>query len=362
MKRTITGILATAVLAALLLGGCGNGGGSPVSTVEVSEAYEAPVPTPEPEPTAAPVVLTEYQLGGVEITLPEGFSANVAMDGMFFLTGSTSFITGEWFDADYFDYIGVDYPESSDAAAEALFPEAAEVLSVSTDGKRTVVEYISDGEATRWATYTVFTRGDTLCWKIEFFCPESLYDELRPSFAQWAESMVLPETVDIIGTHRMTSVSGLFTLELPNSCFVIDDGTTAEDLTRYGMVAADAQAFLDEVRARADGQDVIYRADFGAMLTVTVDRGAGMTQAEMPEREDELYIDGALADEEYSYEGVVMVDDNPNVFYLVRVAHGGYDELGFTTAHDETGASITFSFVGFSDDEAREILKTLEMQ
>jgi len=74
-----------------------------------------------------------------------------------------------------------------------------------------------------------------------------------------------------------------------------------------------------------------------------------------------MYIDEALAGEDYTYEGVVTVDDNPNPFYLVRVDHGDYEELGFTTCHDDAGASITFSFTGFSEDEAREILKTLNM-
>lgn len=362
MKHKHLLLTAIAVTAALLMGGCGAQEDG-ASVVEESAAFSVPEPTATPEPTAAPAVMAAYDLGGVEITLPEGFTANVALDGMFTLRGTSSLITGEWFDADYFSYLGVDYPDSSEAAAEALWPAAAaeEVLSVTTEGGRTVVEYISDGDVTRWATYAVFERGDTLCWKVEFFCPEGLYDELRPSFVEWAASMILPETVDIEGMHEMTSVSGLFSLVLPNSCLVIDDATTAEELTRYGMTESDAQAFLDDVRTRAEGRDVIYRADFGAMLTVTVDMDAGMTQAEMPEREDELYIDEALVGEDYTYEGVVMVGDNPNVFYLVRVSHGGYDELGFTTAHDGTGSMITFSFAGFSDEEVQEILETLVM-
>ena len=128
------------------------------------------------------------------------------------------------------------------------------------------------------------------------------------------------------------------------------------------MPIEDAEAFLAEARARGGDADVVCRADFGAMLTVTVDRDADMTQADMQDMEDELYVDEALAGADYSYEGIVRVGDNPNLFYLVRIGHDGYDELGFTTYHDGTGASVTFSFVGFSDEEAQAILGTLVMQ
>ena len=362
MKRMRASLFAL-LCVTLLFGGCA-GTAENAAPLVVSEAFDVPTPQAAPEPTPEPtpdVRLTEYRLGGAVLTLPEGLEAEASSDGSFFITGSTMLVNGSWYDADYFAYLGAEYPSSADEAVSVLLPEGREILSVSPSGDGTVVEYIEEGETTRWATYAVFTRGETLCWKVEFICPESIYDELRPSFEAWAGEMSLPDDVERSGTRRMTSSTGLFTLELPGSCIALDESVTADVLALYGLDEADAQQLLDEVESRTDVQDVIYRADFGAVLTVTVDPDAGMTQAQMLEREDEMGIDEALGGEDASYEGVVLVGDNPNAFYFVRVARSGYDELGFTTYHDETGASITFSFAGFTEEEAQEILQTLEM-
>ena len=188
-----------------------------------------------------------------------------------------------------------------------------------------------------------------------------MYEQMRPSFVEWAESMVLSDSAEEAGMHEFTSVTGLYTLQLPANCFVIDDSTTPASLAAYGLEEEDAQLLLDEMRSRPGVQDVIVRTDLGAVLAVTVDPEAGLTQAEMVDREEDLYIDEALENENYSYEGIVKLDDNPNLFYLIRIDHGDYEEFGFVTYHDDVGASVTFSFSGFTEDEARQILSTLDM-
>lgn len=352
----------------LLLAGCG-AGKTDTPAIAVSEAYGqaeadaleegAAAPLPAVDLTPEPEVMKEYQVGSVVLTLPDEFSVQQSYDGGFMLTGSTAIISGDWYDEERFSYIGAAYPPTPEEMVSILMPQGREILGASTENGRAVVEYVEEGETTRWACYSVYDRGESVCWKVEFLCPDSVYEQMKPSFIEWADSMVLPDAAEEAGKHEMTSVSGLFTLQLPGDCIVIDDTVTAESLALFGMQGEDAQAFLEEAQSRGAGQDVIGRTDFGAMLTVSVLPDTGMTQGQMLEQD--MYIDEALAGEDYTYEGVVTVDDNPNPFYFVRIDHGDYEELGFTTYHDDAGASITFSFTGFSEDEAREILKTLNM-
>lgn len=371
MKRAI---LSTAVLLSvvMLLSGCGAEEKEEGPVIAVSESFEqteqaaqpdpTDVPLPTVEPTSAPVVLVEYKLGGTSLILPDDYAASASYDGGFMLTGSASIITGDWYDADRFSYLYADYPETSDELADLLLPQEREILNTSSADGRTVVESVEDDGSARWASYTVYVRGESICWAVDFICPEAMYEQMRPSFEEWAGSMILPDSAEEAGRHEMTSVTGLFTLALPADCIVIDEAVTPASLAVYGMQEEDAAAFLDEIRSRAAGQDVVCCTDFAAMMVVSVDPDAGMTQNEMLGQEDELYIEESLAGEDYTYEGIVMLDDNPNAFYFVRVDHGDYEELGFTTFHDDSGVSITFSFTGFTDDEAGEILKTLDMQ
>ena len=354
-------ILLTCLLIAQLAACSGKTAPEPTPEIAVSAEYTTPVPTAEPTPEPEMIALVDYDLGnGVLLRLPEGYTADIMDDGSFFLTGSTALVSGAWYDEDYIDYLGYEWPETAEEAVNVLIPEGFEIMASDGDENAYVVEYAYDGQTTRWAAYTVIERGDGIWWKIEFLCPESLYESMRPQFTAWGALMELPSVFEYVPTYTMYSMSGLFTLELPYTCIVIDESTTAEDLLPFGMGEEDASAFLSEILERADGADVVYRADFGAMLTVKVMPDAGFTQAEMLDKQDELDIVGSLVGTDYTYEGVVMVEGNPNMFYLVRVG-GDYNELSFITCHDAADSFLAFSFVGFSDDEARDILKTLTM-
>jgi len=188
MKRKATMYLAVACMAACLLAGCGS-----QEQEQAAETGNADASGVAEEENSTEEKLTEYTLGGLTVSLPEGFEGGeVEQEGLGthyeLWKGNICFSAGYFGPEDY-EKAGVPVPEDEEEYSQRdgvqnSVPEGTEFAE--NEYGSFCTEYTWGDEDDNRKYFFVLMKGKEGMWSYGISAPEEEYDSGK--FAQWAGS------------------------------------------------------------------------------------------------------------------------------------------------------------------------------
>ncbi len=172
------------------------------------------------------------------------------------------------------------------------------------------------------------------------------------------------ESADV---QTITSVTGLFTYDLPADYLVINAETAETLISTFGEKAL-ADAGLDaSVLENVDfsGADYAYTGDLSGNLNVQVTPESGISQSSLESLASMLdktltdsYVQFGLTEEDCEPKGVEQIGEN--TFYIFHVNMMGSSMDQFMTAN-EAQTMFTITFTNMDEAAERAIVETFKL-
>ncbi len=187
-------------------------------------------------------------------------------------------------------------------------------------------------------------------------------------------SMLLLFTTVTALAEPITSVSGLFTYELPENCIKVDatlletlvKQLEAEDYEDAAGIDKEAAQNLIAVLEQVDFStaDLLYTQDMTGNVNIQVVAGVGVTQAFLPilksEFDKELttqYTSGfGIAEEDIQPQELVQFGDN--TYYVLYLSFMGMPIHLYIT-FDAAGNQLTFTFTGVDEETEKALMESI---
>lgn len=185
-------------------------------------------------------------------------------------------------------------------------------------------------------------------------------------------AMAAAEPAETVETN--TSVSGLFTFEVPDNCLLMDNQLMATLMAQLSEKDYQEQLGMDEEAAQNMTQvlasldysvmDVIYTLDFKGNMNVQCMANVGITQAYLPLLKD--MFDQQLAQTYISLFGIAedailpqeIASFGGNQYYVLYLDVLGTQVHLFIT-YDAEGNQLTFTFTNMDADTENAILSSI---
>lgn len=185
--------------------------------------------------------------------------------------------------------------------------------------------------------------------------------------------MLLFTTVTALA-EPITSVSGLFTYELPENCIKVDatlldtliKQLNAEDYENAVGMDKEAAQNLISVLEQVDFStaDLLYTKDMAGNVNVQTVAGVGLTQVYLPLLKTEFdkqltlqYISAfGIAEEDIQPQELAQFGDN--TYYVLHLTFAGMPIHLYIT-YDDAGNQLTFTFTGFDEEAEKALMESV---